>query len=81
MAFDGIPRHQQPTIPTGEINSNDFKSYAAQHTQVIIVLNSKIHRWNYSAIGQPNDIFSHQIKLQGQPKPGWKTFAKHHQIL
>ena len=63
-----------PTKATGEINSNDFKSYGivAQHTQNFDFLKSKI------VVGatydrSPNDYFSYQIKLNANLNPGGLT--------
>ncbi|MBB1193284.1 TonB-dependent receptor [Flavobacterium sp. SOK18b] len=70
-----------PTKATGEINSNDFKSYGivAQHTQGFSFLNSKlIAGTTYDR--SPNDYFSHQIKLQANRNPDGKTVNKY-QIL
>lgn len=70
-----------PTKATGEINSNDFKSYGivAQHTQGFSFLNSKlIAGTTYDR--SPNDYFSHQIKLQANRNPDGKT-VNNYQIL
>ncbi|MDD2674608.1 MAG: TonB-dependent receptor [Flavobacterium sp.] len=70
-----------PKKATGEINSNDFKSYGivAQHTQEFDFLKSKIVA-GATYDRSPNDYFSHQIKLQANLNPGGMT-VNNYQIL
>lgn len=67
-----------PTTATGEINSNNFKSYGvlSQHSQNFKFLNSKLITgalFDYS----PNDYWSYQINLDAQLRPDGKSVEKY----
>jgi iron complex outermembrane receptor protein len=67
-----------PTTATGEINSNNFKSYGilSQHSQKFRFLNSKLITgalFDYS----PNEYWSYQINLDAQLRPDGKSVEKY----
>ncbi|WP_188493839.1 TonB-dependent receptor [Flavobacterium palustre] len=70
-----------PTTATGEINSNDFKSYGAigQHTQKFDFLNTKLVAgalYDFS----PVSYWSHRIDLKANLNPGGLTVNKYEVI-
>ncbi|MFD2909491.1 TonB-dependent receptor [Flavobacterium ardleyense] len=74
----GIRWRQGEAVATGQINSNDFKSYGAlaQHIQQFNFLNSKIVTglmYDYS----PIDYWAYQIDLKANLNPGGQTVANY----